>query len=89
MVEEGVDGSSPSEGSAKAPHVGAFPFSWRAAVMNADDSRGVTADLKSGGLSREGIAQNRFQVEENPAVRFPHQGGALNDASGGLDSLGW
>jgi hypothetical protein len=24
--KEGVDGSSPSEGSAKAPHVGAFPF---------------------------------------------------------------
>jgi hypothetical protein len=24
---EGVDGSSPSEGSAKAPHVGAFSFS--------------------------------------------------------------
>src|SRR6266576_1573380 len=24
--EEGVDGSSPSEGSAKAPHVGAFAF---------------------------------------------------------------
>ena len=24
--EEGVDGSSPSEGSAKAPHVGAFSF---------------------------------------------------------------
>ena len=25
--KEGVDGSSPSEGSAKAPHVGAFAFS--------------------------------------------------------------
>jgi hypothetical protein len=24
--KEGVDGSSPSEGSAKAPHVGAFAF---------------------------------------------------------------
>src|SRR5207302_2437584 len=24
--KEGVDGSSPSEGSAKAPHVGTFPF---------------------------------------------------------------
>ena len=24
--KEGVDGSSPSEGSAKAPHVGAFSF---------------------------------------------------------------
>jgi hypothetical protein len=26
MVEEGVSGSSPEEGSAKAPHVGAFSF---------------------------------------------------------------
>jgi hypothetical protein len=26
MVKEGVDGSSPSEGSVKAPHVGAFVF---------------------------------------------------------------
>jgi hypothetical protein len=24
--KEGVDGSSPSEGSAKAPYVGVFPF---------------------------------------------------------------
>jgi hypothetical protein len=32
--KEGVDGSSPSEGSAKAPHVSAFPyvFSRRAAL---------------------------------------------------------
>jgi hypothetical protein len=28
--KEGVDGSSPSEGSAKAPHVGAFSASSRA-----------------------------------------------------------
>jgi hypothetical protein len=32
--KEGVDGSSPSEGSAKAPHVGAFAFSSTCRIGN-------------------------------------------------------
>jgi hypothetical protein len=32
--KEGVDGSSPSEGSAKAPHVGAFAFRTTCSLSN-------------------------------------------------------
>src|SRR5881394_2664683 len=32
--KEGVDGSSPSEGSAKAPHVGAFSFRPTCSLLN-------------------------------------------------------
>jgi hypothetical protein len=66
--KEGVDGSSPSEGSAKAPHVGAFVFSltcgvgsvrwvwsrlWSFRVQNGTERRAAFRVNRAGPVAKE------------------------------------
>ena len=71
--KEGVDGSSPSEGSAKAPHVGAFSFR---ATCSSSNVRWVWSRLwsfdarESTSTSKKGVRRSLFPAHRDSlAVR--------------------
>jgi hypothetical protein len=73
--KEGVDGSSPSEGSAKAPHVGAFAFRftfqvWQRAV-GMEPSMELSCSERCGATRRERDSDDGVQTSIALITRVP------------------
>ena len=91
--KEGVDGSSPSEGSAKAPHVGAFSFS---STCSSSNVRWVWSRLWSfhagEGAEKRSRSQTRGESLAAGIVkrRYGSRTGEVKDVVGGaVRRSGW